>query len=235
MKHEIAADLLPLYRDGVCSAESKAAVEEHLQSCQLCRDALAAMDTPLPSNQTAANLQQADGIRNLSQKLKNSRHRALLFGLLIGLLLCLLVFGGLWLAGDVLTRPVPAEDLTLTIYQVPDQDAVIICWDYKAGREAFMSFTFQDKTDGRHYYVERPLLKKSFYKNQEVSQSHTVAVTFEKDEQTCYFDLGDESILLWQNGVPEDLPTAPQNIVESFADSIQQMHDVQAKLSSNNS
>lgn len=232
MKHEIAADLLPLYHDGVCSAESKAAVEEHLQSCKICRDALAAMDTPLSSEQTASNCQEADGIRSLARKLEKSRHRALFIGLLIGLLLCLIVFGSLWLAGDVLSYPVPAEDFSYTIYQVPDEDAVLIHWEYKTNRESFMIFTFRDDADGRHYFVERPLLKKSFFKNQEVAQEHTIAITFEKNESPCYFDAGDKSVLLWKNGVPANFPTAPQKIVEKFGSSIHRPHDIQADLTS---
>lgn len=34
---EIAKDLLPLYEDGVCSEESRKAVEEHLAECEKCR------------------------------------------------------------------------------------------------------------------------------------------------------------------------------------------------------
>lgn len=34
---EIVQDLLPLYEDGVCSASSRAAVEEHLKTCDNCR------------------------------------------------------------------------------------------------------------------------------------------------------------------------------------------------------
>ncbi len=37
LEHEIIRDLLPLYADGVCSAESRQAVEEHLAGCPLCR------------------------------------------------------------------------------------------------------------------------------------------------------------------------------------------------------
>lgn len=43
MKCEIARDLLPLYIDGCCSEESRAAVEEHLRSCAACREILDAM------------------------------------------------------------------------------------------------------------------------------------------------------------------------------------------------
>ena len=33
MNCEIVRDLLPLYADGLCSEESRRAVEEHLKSC----------------------------------------------------------------------------------------------------------------------------------------------------------------------------------------------------------
>ena len=43
MHCEVIRDLLILYADDCCSKESKALVEEHLQSCQACRDALKEM------------------------------------------------------------------------------------------------------------------------------------------------------------------------------------------------
>ena len=48
LDHDIVQDLLPLYHDGVCSDKSRAAVEEHLKTCEDCRAALTAMDAPLP-------------------------------------------------------------------------------------------------------------------------------------------------------------------------------------------
>ncbi|MBR5943807.1 MAG: zf-HC2 domain-containing protein, partial [Lachnospiraceae bacterium] len=42
MKYEckVIEDLLPLYKDGICSEESKKAVEEHLNECPECRKML---------------------------------------------------------------------------------------------------------------------------------------------------------------------------------------------------
>ena len=37
MTCEIIEDLLPLYVDNVCSAQSRQAVEQHLQACEKCR------------------------------------------------------------------------------------------------------------------------------------------------------------------------------------------------------
>ena len=54
MNCDIIQDLLPLYHDGVCSAASQAAVKEHLASCKTCREALSALDAPLPEKQKAA-------------------------------------------------------------------------------------------------------------------------------------------------------------------------------------
>ena len=55
LDHDIVQDLLPLYHDGVCSDKSRAAVEEHLQTCEACRAALTAMDAPLPEVEKAAD------------------------------------------------------------------------------------------------------------------------------------------------------------------------------------
>ena len=41
---EIVRDLLPLYHDGVCSTESADAVQEHLETCAACREALRVME-----------------------------------------------------------------------------------------------------------------------------------------------------------------------------------------------
>lgn len=50
MKYECAmiTDLLPLYADGVCSEESKKAVEAHLLECEGCRNALGQMRAEIP-------------------------------------------------------------------------------------------------------------------------------------------------------------------------------------------
>ena len=59
MEHDIVMDLLPLYHDGVCSAASRGAVEEHLKTCETCRKTLAEMDAPLPTAEVQKNA--ADG------------------------------------------------------------------------------------------------------------------------------------------------------------------------------
>lgn len=62
-------DLLPLYLDGVCSAESGALVEEHLQECPDCRRKAAALrqeeEEPVP-----AHLEEAKSVEELARELE---------------------------------------------------------------------------------------------------------------------------------------------------------------------
>ena len=39
-KCEVIEDLLPLYYDGICSKETKKAVEEHFKQCENCKKIL---------------------------------------------------------------------------------------------------------------------------------------------------------------------------------------------------
>ena len=213
MEHEIVMDLLPLYHDGVCSDQSRAAVEAHLQSCPICRKTLEEMDTPLPSEEQQKNQEEAEGVRKLSKAWKQGKRRAWFRGMVLGLVACALVLGGLWLAGDVHSRRVSPEDITLQVYRAPGGEGVYIHWDFQQGREAYTGFEFQDKPDGRHYYLSRPLLKKSAFKNQCIQQSHDVGILFEGEEIPAYFfDHGDHSILLWKDGEIADFPVAPPEI-----------------------
>ena len=47
MKCEIIRDLMPLYLDDICSAETKKTVEEHLADCEECRKYMKQMQTEL--------------------------------------------------------------------------------------------------------------------------------------------------------------------------------------------
>ena len=62
MNCKIVQDLLPLYHDGVCSEESRAAVEEHLAGCESCRQQLTDMDAPLPAAEEEKREEDRPGV-----------------------------------------------------------------------------------------------------------------------------------------------------------------------------
>lgn len=70
MNCEIIRDLLPLYHDGVCSAESAGAVQEHLDSCPACRAVWEEMrrETPAPAPVRVEAEQEAKVLRGIRRK-----------------------------------------------------------------------------------------------------------------------------------------------------------------------
>lgn len=96
----MAADLLPLYLDGCCSADSRAALEAHMDACPACRAQYAQLRRDLTPAAAAAEDPGTDGIaRALARKMRRRKRclRALcaVLGVLLGVLLAvLLVFIG---------------------------------------------------------------------------------------------------------------------------------------------
>ncbi len=87
----IIRDLLPLYRDGVCSPDSSGLVEEHLSSCESCREELKAMEAALASPHIDPEAKQS--LASLARSWKQGRVKAFLRGGALALLLCALLAG----------------------------------------------------------------------------------------------------------------------------------------------
>ena len=96
----MAADLLSLYLDGCCSADSRAALEAHMDACPACRAQYAQLRRDLTPAAAAAEDPGTDGIaRALARKMRRRKRclRALcaVLGVLLAVLLAvLLVFIG---------------------------------------------------------------------------------------------------------------------------------------------
>ena len=77
----MAADLLPLYLDGCCSADSSAALEAHMDTCPACRAQYAQLRRDLTPAAPAAEDPGTDAIaRALARKMRRRKRclRALL-------------------------------------------------------------------------------------------------------------------------------------------------------------
>lgn len=92
---EVIRDLLPLYHDGVCSEESKKLIEEHLTSCENCREELIGMDAAVPKVSVNSEAETLRAVGNAWGKVKKRTYRK---GLRVGLaiLLCAALLVGLF-------------------------------------------------------------------------------------------------------------------------------------------
>lgn len=92
----MAADLLPLYLDGCCSADSCAALEAHMDACPACRAQCAQLRRELTPAAPAPEDPGTDAIaRALAQKMRRRKRCLRALGAVLGVLLAvLLVFIG---------------------------------------------------------------------------------------------------------------------------------------------
>ena len=221
LDHDIVQDLLPLYHDGVCSERSRAAVEEHLQTCGVCRAALAAMDAPLPeAEKTAA--EDAAAVKKISREWKNGKRRARIIGVLAAIVVCAAAAVGIWALTTFTCVPMGSEDYTLEVYRL-ESGGVGVHWDFREGRETWYTLTFREEADGLHYYLKRPILRVELFNfnNKYYNRDgDAMFASWSGDAMgtgAIYFGLGEDAVLLWKAGEEVDLPAATAAQEEMWA------------------
>ena len=220
LDHDIVQDLLPLYHDGVCSEKSRAAVEEHLQSCEDCRAALAAMDAPLPGAEKEA-ADDAAAVKKISSEWKKGKRRARIIGVLAAIVVCAAAAVGVWALTTWTCVPMDGEDYTLEVYQL-ESGGVGVHWDFREGRETWYTLTFREEADGLHYYLERPILRVELFNFEKYYNRYGDAMfrSWSDDAmetEAIYFGLGEDAVLLWKEGEEVDLPDATAAQEEMWA------------------
>ena len=152
MNCDIVRDLLPLYADGLCSEESRRAVEEHLKTCEACRKLLPEDPAEMPS--PAAGSEREDGVlRGISQEWKRQKRRSWRRGILLGmaLLLTLVLLARPLLTAYLKTGAMGMEtDLAGDLlcgynHLTGEAFAAVYEWD---GREETLDFTVPDTVFG---------------------------------------------------------------------------------------
>lgn len=118
MKCEIIRDLLPLYHDGVCSAGSAEAVQEHLNTCPACRAVLEEMrrELPAPEPVRAEAEQEAKVLRGVRRRFSLRRRLSVL-----AVALAALAALALLTAASDEERPIPYHEGLVTARLAEDE------------------------------------------------------------------------------------------------------------------
>ena len=89
---KVIQDLLPLYHDNVCSPETNALVEEHLQNCEACQEEFHKLEkSPLAENgkKEEAEKENVQRMKNVKKALHKKRVRVSVITAVVVLLLCI--------------------------------------------------------------------------------------------------------------------------------------------------
>ena len=220
MDCNIIRDLLPLYHDGVCSEESRQAVEEHLQSCESCRLVLEEMTAPLPEPVRLEHDADAEAVKKLSGAWKKSRLAAWGKGAALAAAICLLLFGAWYGLTQWQIIPVAMEDIRISqVRQLSDGRVLYrLCVDdgYDLSR---IRFTYDD---AGNMFVEpvRPVLPArrdpempsrwdremihSVAEHNKWEKKHGSGVEVTK----IWIGKGEDALLIWEEGMTLDAADA---------------------------
>lgn len=134
---DIVQDLLPLYTDGVCSEDSRAAVEAHLKECPACRALSGVPELPPMAPAEAPSADQA-----VAKSIKKVRHRwlrSLVAALLIVpvLLLCWNQYRGTGLCFTNMDDTLTARRF-LHALETGDWETAAAMYDYSSNYESIL-------------------------------------------------------------------------------------------------
>lgn len=103
-------DLLPLYVDGVCSAESRSIVEKHVAECPACSRLLSEMQADLPTDRRQKEMDIAGSLKRIKKKI-NSR----IFRIFLGAAMAVaLVAGGIFVLFSEPLKPLGPADVEMS-------------------------------------------------------------------------------------------------------------------------
>lgn len=217
MDCKIVQDLLPLYHDGVCSQESRAAVEEHLAGCAACRQLLADMDAPLPEAEEKKTEEDAAVVERIAREWRRLWRRALLTGAVVVAVLCLGGFA-FWYSVTQCVLPMGNGDYAYLNTCVLESGE--ICLEAGLNRACRNTIYFEKEEEGHHLCIHRPLLPLNIFLDRgDLMFPEDLAVVrwkfdprdYSSDRpENVYFGLGKDAILLWSKESGYAVPAATE-------------------------
>lgn len=229
---EIICDLLPLYRDQVCSAESSAAVKEHLLQCAACQRALESMDADIRASAPATPEDISTGIamHALGRRWRRSKLMMTLTYLLaiLAFALCSMYAYYVLFLEDVV--PIPASQVELAyMYRQPDGTL----WyrlrikDGKAPQGCYWRTTqYAWDTEMAGKFFETTFRPRIVPGNDPNAMSGEIGVEGFEDGKTdvqLYYGTPEDNILLWEPGM--DIPVLTEEEACEYVQSILEKGD----------
>lgn len=218
MNCKIIRDLLPLYHDGVCSEESRAAVEEHLADCESCRRALEDMDAPLPAAEEKRAEADAAVVERIAREWRRLWRRALMTGIAAVLALCL---GGFAFWYSVTQCTVPMDSGEYAYLNTCVLESGEICLEAglsKACRNCMYYET--DESGACRLCVLRPLLRLNIFLDAsekmfpfdlaEIRWKFDPGDVSDGEVERIYFGEGEDAVLLWSKADGYAVPAATE-------------------------
>lgn len=119
---EIIRDLLPLYKDDICSEKSRNAIEEHIKECESCRTYLKKMEGEIPveTDKIEGTDEEWKGFREFSEKVSRKLNGRIVMACGVVFLICMMLTVALY------SDAFQSYHLSKVAYVIPFEDGQII-------------------------------------------------------------------------------------------------------------
>ena len=94
-------DLLPLYCDRVCSKDSEEAVQEHISTCEECKNIYIGMQQSVSMDSARYEKQQFDSMQKVKKKIKKQNTTFASIGIVVGISFVIIVIRVMLVAGVI--------------------------------------------------------------------------------------------------------------------------------------
>ncbi|MGM9950523.1 MAG: zf-HC2 domain-containing protein [Lysinibacillus sp.] len=220
---DVVRDLLPLYHDEVCSEASRQMVEEHLSTCEDCRNELAAIgrDIQLPAEDIKNNQQDQTALKSMSAFWNKTRKKAFLKGIAIATAVCLLLVGGYYGLFEWNITTVASEDVEISDVSRLADGKIVYHAEITDGYALYRMKYDLDK-DGNFYMIPlRPVIKDKAEPPYALEKGHDfIDLDMFKEDgkgpdiKAIYYGSPDDAILVWKEGM--ELPEASPEVESQF-------------------
>lgn len=200
----IVNDLLPLYAENICSKDSKSFIEEHIASCQQCRQALHTLQCAEPLLEGA---KKENPLLYIKRKIKHKMQKNILFYVCISLALLMLLLYQLFIP-----RFLPYEEHLVKVDKAGEQ-TLILQFSEKISRYTIETLSIDNPAEDTISEIHQISAWYTFWdKISRQSAKKTLQITFARPSALLLYDQnnGTESICLYGNPGNMGISTLPR-------------------------
>ncbi|MDE5699643.1 MAG: zf-HC2 domain-containing protein [Lachnospiraceae bacterium] len=211
----IIQDLLPLYCDNVCSADSRKMIEEHLQECAVCSGMFRQLGSGLQANtqEIVEDKGKKAVLEKMSRKWKRSLLKTALKALLIGIvsttIVLMLIYGVYYTAFVEQRDMVAPEQVIVDVYRNPEmsEQQITIKMHLTDGYCGGTMDASVDEEGNMYISVLRTVVKEVLPDSGDEVMIYGFNQA-QKDYKAVYYGSPDNCVLIWQPGdmIPDAAP-----------------------------
>ncbi len=205
---DIIQDMLPLYCDDVCSADSRKMIEEHLPECEVCSNMLHQLKSEytVSIKERKENKEGSAVLGKMAHSWKHSLLKSFLIGISIATIVLSVVFGTYYALFEYQGSMVSPEQVSISAYKLSDTQ-ISIRMELHDGYCGGSMETYVDNYGNLYISVQRTIIKDKLTD----MESEIMVYGFNQSTKNyiaIYYGTPDNCKLIWEQG--DNLPIGDQ-------------------------